>query len=104
MRETYRNFTLNEQGKALILQEKTLELGIDLADCEIGVNQSNGNTYIWSEDYPFTLFIGLYSDTIYVLYTDFETGEETEEELNSFDSLGAIYSWIENIEESQYAS
>ena len=94
MIEAYNNLGLNEQRKALILQEKALSLGIDLADCEIGVNPTNGNIFLWSEWYSFSLYIGLYSDTVYVLFiTDFETGEEHEEELSNFNTLEEVEDW-----------
>ena len=69
---------------------------------EIGVNNNTGYTYLWCEDYNFTLYMAincnLIESDVYVLYTDFTDGEETEESLANFDNLEQIYDWCEEIE------
>ena len=69
---------------------------------EIAVNQSSGYTYLWLEDYPFTLFMNisceLTEDDVYVLYSDSYNGDETEQYLSMFESLKDIYNWVKTLE------
>lgn len=92
-----------ELTKAIYLVQKAKELGMKLDSYgEIAVNQNSGYTYIWSEDYPFTLYMPidctLNKNDIWVLYTNIENGEEIEERLSKFTDIQEIYNWCEQIE------
>ena len=70
---------------------------------ELSVNQNSGYTYLWLEDYNFTLFMPinckLQINDVYVLYSDLDTGIETENSLNEFNNINEIYKWIDSINE-----
>ena len=91
-----------ELTKAIYLVQQAKELGMDLKGYgEIAVNPNSGYTYLWSEDYPFTLYMEidcrLNKNDVWVMYTDMEDGEETEERLSNFNDLEEIYYWVEKI-------
>ena len=97
-----------ERKKAIYLMNiAENKLNMNLSDYgHLGVNQHTGNVYIWLESYPFCLYLPinceLTESDIYVLYTDYETGEETEETLDKFEDIDEIYKWIEKIENKLY--
>ena len=86
MNDTFNNMNDWEIRKALYLQNVALDLNIELAECEIGVNQSTGYVYLFSYDLPFTLYMPiaceLTKDDIWVLTTDNMDGSEYETTLN----------------------
>ena len=99
MKTNYEKMTSWEIEKASYLILTAKKLGMDLCTYgEVAVNQYSGHTYLWLEDYNFTLFMpincDLKRDDVYVLHTDFETGEETEESLKQFQTLNEIEEWI----------
>jgi len=55
-------------------------------------NQNSGNVYLWLEDYPFTLYIGLGSDDIYASWSNPENGDEEEIEVSG-KSLADLEAW-----------
>ena len=73
---------------------------------EIDVNPSSGYTYLWLEDYPFTLYMEidcrLNDNDVWVMYTNLEDGEETERRLSEFDNIEEIYDWAESLETNNY--
>lgn len=53
------HMTANEARKMALLIMKAAELEMDLSGYgECAVNPHSGNVYLWSEDYPFSLYIG----------------------------------------------
>jgi hypothetical protein len=57
------NLCVNELRKVAILVTKAVGIGMNPGSYgEAGVNGSNGNVYVWLEDYPFSLFIDLSGD------------------------------------------
>jgi hypothetical protein len=102
MKTNYETMTSWEIEKASYLILTAKELGMKL-DCygEVSVNPNSGYTYIWLEDYEFTLYMPINCDLqredVYVLFTDFETGEETEESLAEFQDINDIYKFINTI-------
>lgn len=102
MKTNYETMTSWEIEKASYLILTAKELGMKL-DCygEVSVNPNSGYTYIWLEDYEFTLYMPINCDLqredVYVLFTDFETGEETEESLAEFEDINDIYKFINTI-------
>lgn len=89
-----------ERKKAIYLMEIAENyLNMDTSGYgELNVNQNSGYTYIWLEDYEFCLFLPIDCDLkiqdVRVMYTDFETGEETDVSLYNFNNLQGIYNWI----------
>jgi hypothetical protein len=71
-------FCSNELRKlGLLLNFAASTYGIDSDQLQCGVNQSSGNTWIWSEDWNYSLFIRISgNDTIEVCYSDLNNGEE----------------------------
>lgn len=106
METTSLNNMCNWERKKAIYLMNIAENKLDMNLNDYGfldVNQNTGNVYIWLENYPFSLYLPinceLTENDIYVLYTDTETGEETEETLDKFEDLNDIYKWIEKIED-----
>ena len=65
----------NETSKVCELIDKAIKLEWDHNYSEVGVNENNGNVYIYNEDEPYTLFIDLANDLM-ACKTDYDTGEE----------------------------
>lgn len=83
----------NALRKAALLITKASQLGMDVSGYgDIGENCDSGNVYIWLEDYPFTLYIGLGSDTIYALWSNPNNGEDEEIEAGTM-SLDDLENW-----------
>jgi hypothetical protein len=67
----------NELRKAALLITEGGRLGMDLSGYgNLDVNKSNGNVYMWLEDYPFSLFIDLGSDDVQACWSSYETDFE----------------------------
>jgi len=103
MNVDFEKFGTWEQDKACYLMRVAKDLGMDLGGYgECSVNLNSGNTYIWLEDYPFTLYMPISCELekadIWVLWTDPEDGEETEITLDE-QSLDDLYKWVKGLEE-----
>lgn len=73
------NLCSNATRKVGLLITKASDLGMDVSGYGFAdENPNSGYVYLWLEDYSFTLYIGLGSDTIYALWTNPNDGEETE--------------------------
>lgn len=87
------NLCSNATRKVGLLIVKASELGMDLSGYGFAdENCNSGNVYLWLEDYPFTLYIGLGSDTIYALWTNPNDGEEIETETEG-KTLSELEDW-----------
>ena len=91
-----------ERSKAIFLLSEAERLNMDLDSYgEIAVNQSSGYTYLWLEDYPFTLYMPisceLKKEDVMVMWTNPEDGEEVETELEN-KSLNELYDWVKEQE------
>jgi len=75
MNINFENMGDNETLKVCELIKKAIKLEWDNNYSEVGVNENNGNVYIYNEMIPYTLFIDL-SDDLMACKTDYETGEE----------------------------
>jgi len=75
MNINFENMGDNETLKVCELIKKAIKLEWDHNYSEVGVNENNGNVYIYNEMIPYTLFIDL-SDDLMACKTDYETGEE----------------------------
>ena len=93
-----------ERQKALYLIQTAEEIGMDVDGYgELGANPNSGNVYLWSEDYPFCLYMPINCDLkesdIWVCYSDPYDGEEIEDALDEFNNLAAIEAWCEGLQE-----
>jgi hypothetical protein len=91
-----------ERQKAIYLLQVADELKIDYTGFgEIAVNQNSGYTYLWCEDYPFTLYMPisckLEKSDVWVMWTNPEDGEEIEITLDN-KTLDDLYKWVESLE------
>jgi hypothetical protein len=90
-----------EKASYLVLTAKKLGMKLDCYG-ELSVNSSSGYTYLWLENHNFTLYMpincDLKRDDVYVIYTNSETGKETEESLKQFKTLNDIEEWVSYIE------
>lgn len=72
-----------ERKKALFLIDVADELGMDTDGYgAIGVNEYSGYTYLWLEEYPFTLYMDINCDLkindVWAIVSNPEDGEEYE--------------------------
>jgi hypothetical protein len=98
--EITRNLSSNPMRKIGLLITKAAELGMDVGGYGFAdENQMSGNVYLWLEDYPFTLFIGLGSDDIQALWTNSNDGEEVEISVGDMNLYG-LCQWVNGLEAS----
>lgn len=91
-----------ERDKAMFLIHVANELGMNTESYgELLVNQSSGYTYLWLEDYNFTLYMpiscDLKLDDIYCLWTNSEDGTEEEISLGN-KTLKEVQDWSDNLD------
>lgn len=89
-----------EIQKACFLIDTALELGMDLESYgEVNVNQNSGYTYLWSENYNFSLYMPINCELkrkdIHALWTSPEDGEEREISIEGMTLLD-IEKWAED--------
>lgn len=93
------NLGSNATRKIGMLITKASELGMDISGYGFAdENTNSGNVYIWLEDYSFTLYIGLGSDTIYALWTNYNNGDEEIIETDG-KSLADLEDWANSLYE-----
>jgi hypothetical protein len=86
-----------EKQKAVFLIGVAEQLGMNLDSYgEVAVNSTSGYTYLWSEDYNFTLYMPinceLKKEDVYALWTNSNDGEERETSIKDMD-LKDIEDW-----------
>ena len=82
-------------GRLLIL---AADLGMNVSGYgELSYNNTFGNTYLWLEEYQFTLFINDYDDELKALYTCFIDGEEMEICIDENTDLETLETWADNL-------
>ena len=96
-----------ERKKAIYLLSVAEDLGINTSSYgELDVNSSSGYTYLWVEDYNFSLYMPINCDLvktdIYALWSCSECGQEEETSLKADDSLNDIIERINEIEKEHY--
>jgi hypothetical protein len=95
------NLCSNALRKVALLITKASDLGMDVSGYgEAAENQHSGNVYLWIEDYPITLYIGLGSDTIYACCNNLDTGEEYERAAGD-STLNQLIEWAYMVSEEQ---
>ena len=92
-----------ELEKAIFLQKTAVDLGMDLTGYgEVSVNPNSGYTYLWLEDYQFTLYMPvnceLKKTQVYALWSNPENGEEIEMPLKNKTTLSMLESWCQNLD------
>ena len=102
MNYNFTEMTNWELDKANFLIQTARQLGMSLQGYgEVSVNSNSGYTYLWSEDYSFSLFMPisceLKRDDVYVMWTNFYDGEEIDESLFHFEDLQAIEDWVSKL-------
>ncbi len=91
-----------EQRKAFYLIQIAQELGMDISGYgEIGVNNNSGYTYLWLEDYMFTLFMPINCELtktdVWAIWSTPSDGTEEEMELESSTTLQDLQDWAEQL-------
>ena len=91
-----------EKATFLMFTARKLKMDVNSPTSIVSVNQNSGYTYLWCEDYNFTLYMPINCELnntgVYVLWTNSETGEETEERLFEFNTLKDIENWVNELE------
>ena len=91
------NLSTNPMRKIGLLITKASELGMDLSGYGFAdENQNSGNVYLWLQDYPFTLFIGLGDDIIYASWSNPNNGEEEDIDIEAM-PLFDIEAWANDL-------
>lgn len=92
----------NQQKGLASLMKESVRLGFKIGGYgEIAYNERSGYTYIWCEDYNFSLCISDFSEQVEVLYSDPENGEETFRDASKFKSIEEIDEWVEKIQKEE---
>lgn len=102
MKTNYGNMCKWEIEKAIFLQKIAVDLGMDVSGYgEVAVNPNSGYTYIWLEDYQFSLYMPINCDLIKedvcALWVNYETGEEIEYQLENETTLNDLENWVESL-------
>lgn len=92
-----------ERQKAIYLLEVAESLDMNTTSYgELSVNNNSGYTYLWLEDYPFTLYMPIKCDLIITdvsaIYTDPYNGDEHEYSLSQETTLAELYKWVAELE------
>lgn len=92
-----------EKAMFLLITAKKFKMDV-FKSCSaiVSVNQFSGYTYLWCENYNFTLYMPincqLNESYICVMWTNSETGEEIECILSEFHNLQDIQNWVNELE------
>jgi len=102
---TNKKLTNNELRKAGLLLIKAAELGMDCSGYgQLDVNYNSGNVYLWLEDYQFTLYISLGSDSVWAVWSNPYDGEEGETDTEG-KTLNELEEWAASLsDEAEEAS
>ena len=88
----------NEIRKVGVLITTATKLGMIISGYGFAdVNASSGNTYLWLEDYPFTLYIPpCGEDEVYAVWTNSYDGDEEEINING-ETLDSLCEWCDKL-------
>jgi len=94
-----------ERKKAIFLMSIAEGLGMNLNSYgEVAVNQNSGYTYLWSENYNFSLYMPINCELIkadvYALWTNSDDGREEEISIKDMD-LKDIEKWADDQEKGR---
>jgi hypothetical protein len=87
-----------ELKKAIFLQKVAVDLGMDVSGYgQVSVNPNSGYTYLWLEDYGFTLYMPINCDLVktdvVALWTNPNDGEEKSFDLKKGTTLNQLDMW-----------
>lgn len=93
-----------ERKKAIYLLDVADDLGMDTGGYgELAVNPNSGYTYLWLEDYGFTLYMPidceLQKEDVYAIWINTYNGEEVELSLTESTTLEDLEDWVQELEE-----
>lgn len=77
----------------LIVKAGELDFPLDNSMVQVGYNTTYGNTYLWCEDIPYTIFISDFDSKIKALYSCPYDGEEVER--NCSNDADKMLAWAE---------
>ena len=102
MKTNYENMGKWETEKAIFLQKVAVDLGMDVSGYgEVAVNPNSGYTYLWLEDYQFTLYMPINCDLVktdvWALWTNPEDDEEVEMQLEKSTTLNDLEEWANDL-------
>lgn len=91
-----------ERKKAVFLLNVAESLGMDTSGYgDLAVNSNSGYTYLWLEDYCFTLYMPinceLVKSDVWALWTNSEDDEEIEINLKEDTTLQDLEEWADNL-------
>jgi hypothetical protein len=92
-----------ERQKAVFLMQISDNLGLKYGSSygEIAVNPNSGYTYLWCEDYNFSLYMSinceLKKSDVVALWTNSDNGNEEEFNLKEETTLKEIEDWAEEL-------
>lgn len=91
--------TLSNTYQMGTLLQTAANLGIDISGYgELAVNQQSGNTYLWLEDYIWTLYITYGAKTkVSVLWSCPNCGNEIARTLNKLDTIDSLDEWASSL-------
>ena len=91
-----------QKATFLLFTAQRLQMDVKSSGSILSVNENSGYTYLWCEDYNFTLYMPINCELskgdVYVLWTNSETGEEIECILSEFHNLQDIQNWANELE------
>ena len=93
MQINFENFNKNEIRKSNKLIKIASNLDLEFNHAYIDVNSSSGYVYYYSEDYNFSIGISL-NDCVYIVWSNFETGEEEFLDYSEDLTLEKIENWV----------
>jgi len=98
--EIQNNLCTNAIRKVALLITKATDLGMDLSDyVKAGESPSNGDVYLWAQDYGFVLYIPLCADDrAHALWTSVYTDEEETIAIDGM-NLRALEHWAYDLTE-----
>ena len=96
------NLCSNALRKVALLITKASDLGMDISgEGEAAENQNSGAVYLWLEDYPFTLYIGLGGvDTVYALWDSCEGASDQVIKITG-ETLRSLTRWAEDLSDAE---
>lgn len=108
METNYSNMCKWETEKAIFLQKTAVDLGMDVTGYGmVIVNKNSGYTYLWLEDYQFTLYLPINCDLVktdvVALWSNPEDGGEYEYEFTRGTKLTDLELFVERMEKKHCA-
>jgi hypothetical protein len=95
-----KNLGNKQLRKIALLMTKASDLGMNLSSYGFAdENQNSGYTYLWLEDYPFTLFMASNSEEVWACWSNPEDGEETVTNVIDEMTLDNLYDWVADLEQ-----